>query len=545
MKAAIYSNLQGECHMLHPFLPDYEVQLNASSGCRISSLKNETTLWPLNGSQFARKVKDPNYGVGGHEGQAKSLECPTCGHSFASSNEWPGLPAGVKFDPSDQELLGHLAAKVELNAAKSHPFIDEFIPTLKEEDGICYAHPENIPGVRDDGSSAHFFHRPAKAYTTGTRKRRKIQSGEDTGNGLEMRWHKTGKTRPVVENGIQIGCKKIMVLYISSGKKARADKTNWVMHQYHLGEQEEEKEGEFVVSKIFYQLQPRQCGSGRKEDVDDSEHVATVMTEQQAYSNHLTSPSTFFNSKKTIAMPPPPKTPRPFHGHPVKQHKGLLATITEDVEKLQASLSGHSHITVQSSDQSCLAMGYESTLSCKSASKFQGSPNYSAQCSPELGEKDTCSSEIKRGFGKDSQLDQCHGAANNAFKGSIVCSSENLDVTLRLQRTSGVAKEKGEDHGGCSPDVRPHRSSDISCDKGEVQGGGERERRDGEKVAHKVEFGLENIILDTPPDFLLESFLNSQESTDWLGKKKFWSDSSQKSEDGNFFDFLRDSQSSV
>ena len=31
------------------------------------------------------------------------------------------------------------------------------------------------------------------------------------------------------------------------------------MHQYHLGQHEEEKEGELVVSKIFYQTQPRQC----------------------------------------------------------------------------------------------------------------------------------------------------------------------------------------------------------------------------------------------------------------------------------------------
>jgi hypothetical protein len=25
-------------------------------------------------------------------------------------------------------------------------FIDEFIPTIEEEEGICYRHPENIPG---------------------------------------------------------------------------------------------------------------------------------------------------------------------------------------------------------------------------------------------------------------------------------------------------------------------------------------------------------------------------------------------------------------
>ncbi|KAK1666350.1 hypothetical protein QYE76_054509 [Lolium multiflorum] len=31
-------------------------------------------------------------------------------------------------------------------------------------------------------------------------------------------------------------------------------------HQFHLGSDEEEKDGELVVSKVFYQTQPRQCG---------------------------------------------------------------------------------------------------------------------------------------------------------------------------------------------------------------------------------------------------------------------------------------------
>jgi len=60
-------------------------------------------------------------------------------------------------------------------------------------------------------------------------------------------------------NGKQKGCKKILVLYTNFGKNRKPEKTNWVMHQYHLGTHEEEKEGELVVSKIFYQTQPRQC----------------------------------------------------------------------------------------------------------------------------------------------------------------------------------------------------------------------------------------------------------------------------------------------
>ncbi|KAJ7973756.1 NAC domain-containing protein [Quillaja saponaria] len=187
-----------------------------------------------------------------------SKQCPGCGHKFEAKADWLGLPAGVKFDPTDQELIEHLEAKVEAKDMKSHPLIDEFIPTIEGEDGICYTHPEKLPGVTRDGLSRHFFHRPSKAYTTGTRKRRKIQNECDLQGG-ETRWHKTGKTRPVMVNGRQKGCKKILVLYTNFGKNRKPEKTNWVMHQYHLGQHEEEKEGELVVSKIFYQTQPRQC----------------------------------------------------------------------------------------------------------------------------------------------------------------------------------------------------------------------------------------------------------------------------------------------
>ncbi|CAN6201338.1 unnamed protein product [Urochloa humidicola] len=216
---------------------------------------------------------------------SESTCCPQCGHKIDRKLDWVGLPAGVKFDPTDQELIEHLQAKVRpgSTAALSHPLIDEFIPTIEGEDGICYTHPEKLPGLTKDGLSRHFFHRPSKAYTTGTRKRRKIQPpAADASSSSsapaaaaqqhqqqqprsETRWHKTGKTRPVVVAGRQRGCKKILVLYTNFGKHRRPEKTNWVMHQYHLGDNEEERDGELVVSKIFYQTQPRQCAAAAPE----------------------------------------------------------------------------------------------------------------------------------------------------------------------------------------------------------------------------------------------------------------------------------------
>lgn len=63
------------------------------------------------------------------------------------TEQWPGLPRGVKFDPTDQEILGHLLAKAGCENLKPHPFIDEFITTVDKDDGICYTHPQNLPGT--------------------------------------------------------------------------------------------------------------------------------------------------------------------------------------------------------------------------------------------------------------------------------------------------------------------------------------------------------------------------------------------------------------
>ncbi|KAL0430089.1 UNVERIFIED_CONTAM: suppressor of gamma response 1 [Sesamum radiatum] len=107
------------------------------------------------------------------------------------------------------------------------------------------------------------FHRAIKAYNTGSRKRRKIHDDELG----DVRWHKTGRTKPVFLDGVQKGCKKIMVLYVSPVRGGKAEKTNWVMHQYHLGTGEDEKEGEYVISKIFYQQQQLKQSEKTEEDI--------------------------------------------------------------------------------------------------------------------------------------------------------------------------------------------------------------------------------------------------------------------------------------
>nr|XP_043634577.1 SUPPRESSOR OF GAMMA RESPONSE 1-like [Erigeron canadensis] len=211
--------------------------------------------WLIDGRTIARKVKTSSlpkaYQI---KDGGVTRECPNCHYKIDNSDvsvEWPGLPVGVKFEPTDVELMGHLAAKCGEGNTTPHPFINDFIPTIDVDEGICSKHPENLPGARKDGNSVHYFYRTTNAYTTGQRKRRKVCK-ESTLN-MDVRWHKTGKTKAIKQNGVQIGCKKILVLYGSGGGGSKPYKLNWVMHQYHLGTVEDEKDGQYVVAKIFYQ----------------------------------------------------------------------------------------------------------------------------------------------------------------------------------------------------------------------------------------------------------------------------------------------------
>ncbi|CAM0904176.1 unnamed protein product [Alopecurus aequalis] len=180
-------------------------------------------------------------------------ECPSCNHRIDNSDvspQWQGFPAGVKFDPTELELLLHLEGKI--GRAAPHVQIGDFIPTIEDAEGICYTHPQNLPGIKIDGSSAHFFHRISNAFVSGGRKRRKISNKNHTDSDEHMRWHKTGKSSPIYDNDVIKGWKKFLVLY--RGDNGKVHKTNWKMHQYHLGAEKDEKHGEYVVCRVFCQV---------------------------------------------------------------------------------------------------------------------------------------------------------------------------------------------------------------------------------------------------------------------------------------------------
>ncbi|GMI99941.1 Arabidopsis NAC domain containing protein 8, SUPPRESSOR OF GAMMA RADIATION 1 [Hibiscus trionum] len=257
--------------------------------------------WLVDGNRIATKIRSASDPKRATWKSNPTRSCPNCLHVIDNSDvnqEWPGLPRGVKFDPSDQEIIWHLLTKVGVEDSKPHPFINEFIPTIENDDGICYTHPQKLPGVKEDGSVSHFFHRAIKAYNTGTRKRRKIH-GDDFG---DVRWHKTGRTKPVLLDGVQRGCKKIMVLYMTMAKGGKAEKTNWVMHQYHLGTEEDEKDGEYVISKIFHQQQQQQQ---QTKQADKTEQDVPETTDRMIVKVDPVTPKS--------VTPDPPRTGRQCH----------------------------------------------------------------------------------------------------------------------------------------------------------------------------------------------------------------------------------------
>ncbi|CAL5026874.1 unnamed protein product [Urochloa decumbens] len=206
--------------------------------------------WAMTGWTIAQAIRNPtlNCQLGGPEALIQHSKLQNHITTDDVPIGWPGFPAGTRFDPTDIELIQHLEEKIGITNSMPHPFINAFIPSLEEAEGICSKHPLNLPGIRMDGSKHYFFHKILDA--TGGRKRRKISKESDHFLGNKENdywWHQTGKAQKFGhdddENRIR-GWKKIFVL-----KKGQIT-ADWTIHQYHLGENP--KEGELVLSKIFY-----------------------------------------------------------------------------------------------------------------------------------------------------------------------------------------------------------------------------------------------------------------------------------------------------
>ncbi|KAJ4971121.1 hypothetical protein NE237_004220 [Protea cynaroides] len=157
------------------------------------------------------------------------------------------LAPGFRFHPTDEELVNYyLKRKV-----CGKPFRFDAI----SEVDLYKSEPWDLPGqsrLKSRDLEWYFFGALDKKYGNGSRTNRATDQGY---------WKTTGKDRPVRRNNRTVGMKKTLVFHI--GRAPRGDRTNWVMHEYRLVDEELNNAGiaqeAYVLCRIF-----QKSGAGPK-----------------------------------------------------------------------------------------------------------------------------------------------------------------------------------------------------------------------------------------------------------------------------------------
>ncbi|KAM3282971.1 NAC domain-containing protein 78 isoform X1 [Capsicum chacoense] len=158
------------------------------------------------------------------------------------------LAPGFRFHPTDEELVRYyLRRKIHGRPFKSDPI---------SEIDIYKVEPWDLPGksrLKTRDLEWYFFSVLDKKYGNGARTNRATEKGY---------WKTTGKDRAVHRNKSQVvGMKKTLVYH--SGRAPRGQRTNWVMHEYRLIDEELKRVGipqdAFVLCRVF-----QKSGAGPK-----------------------------------------------------------------------------------------------------------------------------------------------------------------------------------------------------------------------------------------------------------------------------------------
>ncbi|XP_044498272.1 NAC domain-containing protein 82-like [Mangifera indica] len=130
------------------------------------------------------------------------------------------LPPGFRFHPTDIELVKYYLKRKVMG--RKFP-----VDAIAEVDIYKYA-PWDLPArssLRSGDLKWYFFCPREKKYANGARMNRATEFGY---------WKTTGKDRPVQYNNDTVGLIKTLVFH--RGKAPKGDRTDWVMHEYRIEE---------------------------------------------------------------------------------------------------------------------------------------------------------------------------------------------------------------------------------------------------------------------------------------------------------------------
>ncbi|GER37542.1 NAC domain-containing protein [Striga asiatica] len=148
------------------------------------------------------------------------------------------VPPGFRFHPTDEELLYYYLRK-----KVSYEPID--LDVIREVD-LNKLEPWDLKEKCRIGSGPqnewYFFSHKDKKYPTGTRTNRATAAGF---------WKATGRDKAIhLSSSRRIGMRKTLVFY--TGRAPHGQKTDWIMHEYRLNDDNAEiQEDGWVVCRVF------------------------------------------------------------------------------------------------------------------------------------------------------------------------------------------------------------------------------------------------------------------------------------------------------
>ncbi|XP_021295942.1 NAC domain-containing protein 76 [Herrania umbratica] len=149
------------------------------------------------------------------------------------------LAPGFRFHPTDEELVSYYLKRKVLNKPVRFNAIAE-VDIYKQEPWEL----SDKSRLKTRDQEWYFFSLLDKKYGNGARMNRATSQGY---------WKATGKDREVRHNSQLIGMKKTLVFH--SGRAPDGVRTNWVMHEYRLVEEESERIGAlqgYVLCRVFH-----------------------------------------------------------------------------------------------------------------------------------------------------------------------------------------------------------------------------------------------------------------------------------------------------